>query len=95
MRTEGANSMSINPVDCSMIEESIDNLNLYISTTRDQVNKLDPNAHDIEEQREALTRKLSGLEEQLNELQKALADCQKGAISPSRATDIAQKDTTM
>ena len=87
--------MSINPVDCSRIEESINNLNLYISTTRDQINKLDPNAQDVEEQREALTRKLSGLEEQLNKLQKTLADCQKGAISPSLATDIAPKDTAM
>ncbi len=86
--------MSINPVDCSKIEESISNLNLYISTTRDQVNKLDPNVQDVEEQREALTRKLSGLEEQLNDLQKTLADCQKGAVSPSRATDMAPKDTT-
>jgi predicted nucleic acid-binding Zn-ribbon protein len=87
--------MSINPVDCSMIEESIHNLNLYISTTRDQINTLDPNVQDAEEQREALTRKLSGLEEQLNELQKTLADCQKGAVSPSLATDIAPKDSTM
>ena len=87
--------MSINPVDCSKIEESINNLNLYISTTRDQINKLDPNAQDVEEQREALTRKLSGLEEQLNKLQKTLDDCQKGAISPSLATDIAPKDTAM
>jgi hypothetical protein len=54
-----------------------------------------PNAQDVEEQREALTRKLSGLEEQLNKLQKTLADCQKGAISPSLATDIAPKDTAM
>ena len=95
MSTEGANGMSINPVDCSMIEESINNLNLYISATRDQINKLDPNAQDVEEQREALTRKLSGLEEQHNELQKTLADCQKGAVSPSRAMDIAPKDTAI
>ena len=87
--------MSINPVDCSKIEESISNLNLYISTTRDQVNKLDPKAQDAEEQREALTRKLSTLEEQLNDLQKALSDCQKGAVSPARATDIAPKDTAV
>jgi predicted nucleic acid-binding Zn-ribbon protein len=87
--------MSINPVDCSRIEESINNLNLYMSTTRDQINKLDPNVQDVEEQREALTRKLSSLEEQLNELQKTLADCQKGAISPPLATDIAPKDTAV
>jgi chromosome segregation ATPase len=95
MSTEGANSMSINPVDCSVIEESINNLNLYISTTRDQVNKLDPNAQDVEEQREALTRKLSALEEQLNDLQKALDDCQKGLVWASRAIDIAPKENTM
>ncbi len=87
--------MSINPVDCSMIEESISNLNLYISATRDQINKLDPNTQDVEEQREALTRKLSNLEEQHNELQKTLADCQKGTVSPSFATDIAPKESTL
>lgn len=70
--------MSSNPIDCSAIEERINNHNLYISTTQDQVNKLDPNEQDVQEKREALTRKLDALHEQMSLLQNALKDCQQG-----------------
>ena len=34
--------MSSNANDCSMIEQRIDESNLYISTTQEQINKLEP-----------------------------------------------------
>ena len=70
--------MSNNPIDCSAIEERINNHNLYISTTQDQINKLDPHEQDVQEKREALTRKLDTLHEQMSMLQRALEDCQQG-----------------
>ena len=70
--------MSSNPIDCSVIEERISNHNLYISTTQDQLNKLDPNEQEFEEKRNAITRKLENLQEQLGMLQSALEDCRQG-----------------
>ena len=70
--------MSSNPGDCSAIEGRIYNHNLYISTTQDQMNKLDPNEQDVQEKREALMRKINALQEQLSSLQKALDDCRAG-----------------
>lgn len=70
--------MSSNTVDCSVIEERLNEHNLYISTTQDQINKLDPNDPDVQNQRDALTRKLNNLHEQLDILQHALEDCRQG-----------------
>lgn len=70
--------MSSNPIDCSSIEERIYNHNLYISTTQEQINKLDPNEQDVQEKRDALNRKLATLHEQVGMLQGALEDCQQG-----------------
>jgi predicted nucleic acid-binding Zn-ribbon protein len=70
--------MSSKSVDCSAIEERIYNHNLYISTTQDQMKKLDPNEQDVQEKREALTRKINALQEQLSSLQKTLDDCRAG-----------------
>ena len=77
--------MSSNPVDCSVIEERISNHNLYVSTTQDQLNKLDPNEQEFQQKRNALTRKLNTLHEQQGMLQNALEDCRqgKGANLPS------------
>ena len=70
--------MSSNAIDCSSIEQRINEYNLYISTTQDQVNKLDPDDPDVQNKRDALTRKLDNLHEQLGLLQHALQDCQQG-----------------
>jgi uncharacterized phage infection (PIP) family protein YhgE len=70
--------MSSNAIDCSSIEQRIDEYNLYISTTQDQVNKLDPGDPDVQNKRDALTRKLDNLHEQQGLLQRALEDCQQG-----------------
>jgi len=70
--------MSSNPIDCSAIETRIYNHNLYISTTQDQLNKVDPNEQDDQEKRDAITRKLENLREQLSMLQGALEDCRQG-----------------
>lgn len=70
--------MSNKPFDCSAVEERISNHNLYISTTQDQIKKLDPNEQDVQEKREAMTRRLNSLHEQLSTLQKVLNDCQQG-----------------
>ncbi len=70
--------MGSDAIDCSMIEERINEHKLYISTTQDQVNKLDPQDPDIQMERDALTRKLNNLNEQLDILQRALEDCRQG-----------------
>ena len=70
--------MSSNAIDCSSIEERINAQNLYISTTQDQIDKLDPQDPDIQNKRDALTRKLDNLHEQLDMLQSALEDCRQG-----------------
>ncbi len=70
--------MSSNPIDCSAIEQRISAHNLYISTTQDQLNKLDPNDPDVQNERDALTRKLDSLHEQMDFLQHALEDCRQG-----------------
>ncbi|MBV8695284.1 MAG: hypothetical protein JO125_17750 [Chloroflexi bacterium] len=70
--------MSSKAFDCSTIEERIREQSLYISTTQDQVNKLDANDPDVHNKRDALTRKLDSLHEQLGMLQSALEDCRQG-----------------
>ncbi len=70
--------MSSNANDCSKIEQRINEHNLYVSTTQEQVNKLDPHDADVQNEREALTRKLGALQEQLSMLQQALEDCRQG-----------------
>lgn len=70
--------MSSNAIDCSAIEQRLDEHNLYISTTQDQINKLNQNDPDVHNKREALTRKLNALNEQLEILQRALDDCRQG-----------------
>jgi len=70
--------MSSNPGDCGVIEERISNQELYISTTEDQLNKVDSSEQDAQEKRDAISRKLENLRDQLNMMQKALEDCQQG-----------------
>jgi chromosome segregation ATPase len=70
--------MSSNEIDCSAIEQRINGHNLYISTTQDQINKLDPHDSDVQNKRDALTRKLNNLHEQLDILQHALENCRQG-----------------
>lgn len=70
--------MSSNAIDCSMIEHRIEEHNLYISTTQDQINKLDAQDPDIQNKRDGLTRKLNSLHEQLGMLQHALEECRQG-----------------
>ena len=70
--------MSSNAIDCSAIEQRINGHNLYISTTQDQLDKIDPNDPDVQNERDALTRKLDSLHEQLDFLQRALEDCRQG-----------------
>jgi chromosome segregation ATPase len=84
--------MSSNAIDCSMIEERINGQNLSISSTQDQINKLDPQDSDIQNKREALTRKLDTLHEQLGLLQHTLEDCQQGKGSDFPTFDIVSED---
>ncbi len=70
--------MSSNANDCSAIEDRINEHNLYISTTEDQLNKLEPDDPDIQNKRDALNRKLANLHEQANALQQTLEDCRQG-----------------
>ena len=70
--------MSSNAIDCSAIEKRIDGHKLYISTTQDQLDKIDPNDPDVQNERDALTRRLDSLHEQLDFLQRALEDCRQG-----------------
>jgi predicted nucleic acid-binding Zn-ribbon protein len=84
--------MSSNAIDCSSIEQRIDEYNLYISTTQDQVNKLDPDDPDIQNKRDALTRKLDNLHEQQGLLQRALEDCRQGKGANFPTFDIVSED---
>ena len=84
--------MSSNAIDCSMIEERISTQNLFISSTQDQINKLDPQDPDIQNKKDALTRKLNNLHEQLGLLQHALKDCQQGKGSDFPTFDIVSED---
>jgi len=70
--------MSNSAHDCSSIEQRITEYNLYISTTQDQANKVDPNNPEAQNQRDAMARKLNNLQEQLALLQQALENCQQG-----------------
>ena len=70
--------MSSNVIDCSMLEERINSQNLSISSTQDQIHKLDPGDPDIQNKKDALTRRLDNLREQLGLLQQALQGCQQG-----------------
>ena len=70
--------MSRNPIDCSVIEERITGHTLYISTTQEQMNKLNPDDPDVHNKRDALTRKLNTLQEQLDILHRTLEDCRQG-----------------
>ena len=70
--------MSSNTIDCSVIEERINGHSLYISTTQDQINLLNPDDPDIQNKRYALTRKLNTLQQQLDMLHHALQECRQG-----------------
>ena len=70
--------MSSNTIDCSAIEERINGHSLYISTTQDQINLLNPDDPDIQNKRDALTRKLNTLQQQLDMLHHALQECRQG-----------------
>jgi hypothetical protein len=70
--------MSSNTIDCSVIEERISGHSLYISTTQDQINLLNPDDPDIQNKRDALARKLNTLQEQLDMLHRALEECRQG-----------------
>jgi chromosome segregation ATPase len=84
--------MSNNANDCSMIEERISSQNLFISSTQDQIDKLDPQDPDIQNEKDALTRKLNNLREQLGLLQNALEDCRQGKGSDFPTFDIVSED---
>ena len=84
--------MNNNANDCSMIEERISSQNLTISSTQDQINKLDPQDSDIQNKKDALTRKLNNLHEQMNLLQHALEDCQQGKGNDFPTFDIVSED---
>ena len=86
--------MSSNPVDCSAIEERINNQELYISTTQDQLDKIDPNEQDVQEKRDAITRKLENLREQLSMMQKALEDCRQGKGANLPPFEVVPADDT-
>ena len=87
--------MSSNTNDCSMIEERISSQNLTISSTQDQINNLDLQDPDIQNKRDALTRKLNTLREQLGLLQHALEDCQQGKGNDFPTFDIVSEDETV
>lgn len=70
--------MSSQSIDCSVIEQRMSGQTLYISTTQDQLNKLNPDDPDVQNKRDALTRKLNNLHEQLDILQRTLEECQQG-----------------
>jgi small-conductance mechanosensitive channel len=70
--------MSSDPIDCSVIEERINGHTLYISTTQEQMNKLNPDDPDVQNKRDALTRKLNNLHEQLDALHRTLEECRQG-----------------
>ena len=70
--------MNSNTIDCSVIEERINGHSLYISTTQDQINLLNPDDPDIQNKRDALTRKLNTLQQQLDMLHHALQECRQG-----------------
>ena len=84
--------MSNNAYDCSMIEERINGQNLSISSTQDQINKLEPDDPDVQNKRAALTRKLDTLHEQVTMLQHALEDCRQGKGSDFPTFDIVSED---
>jgi hypothetical protein len=84
--------MSSNANDCSMIEERISSQNLFITSTQDQIDKLDPQDPDIQNEKDALTRKLNNLREQLGLLQHALEDCQQGKGNDFPTFDIVSED---
>ena len=84
--------MSSNAIDCSMIEERINGQNLSISSTQDQIHKLDPQDPDIQNKRDALTRKLNSLHEQLDMLQHALEDCRQGKGADFPTFEIVSED---
>ena len=87
--------MSSNASDCSMIEERIDAQNLSIGSTQDQIHKLDPQDPELQNKKDALTRKLDNLREQLGLLQQALADCQQGKGSDFPTFEIVSEDQTV
>ena len=70
--------MGSNTNDCNVIEQRISGQTLYISTTEDQMNKLNPDDPDVQNKRDALTRKLNSLHEQLDILNRALEECRQG-----------------
>ena len=84
--------MSSNINDCSMIEERIDAQNLSISSTQDSINKLDQQDPEFQNQKDALTRKLNNLRDQLSLLQQALADCQQGKGSDFPTFEVVSED---
>ena len=84
--------MSSNANDCSMIEERISSQNLFITSTQDQIDKLDPQDPDIQNEKDALTRKLNNLREQLGLLQHALEDCRQGKGNDFPTFDIVSED---
>jgi chromosome segregation ATPase len=84
--------MSGNESDCGAIEQRINRHDLYISTTRDQINKLDLQDPDVQNKRDALHRKLDSLQEQLGDLHHALEDCRQGKGANFPPFDIVSDD---
>jgi len=63
-----------------------------LSTTQEQVNKLEPDDPDVQNKRDALTRKLNTLQEQVDMLQHALEDCRQGKGANLPPFDIVSED---
>lgn len=80
--------MSSNTSDCSAIEARINEHALYISTTQDQINKLDAQGPDVQMERDALTRKMNALHETQAQLKSALEDCRQGKEVNFAAFDV-------
>lgn len=87
--------MSSNANDCSAIEERINGQNLSISSTEDQINKLDPQDPELQNKKDALTRKLNNLREQLGLLQQALEDCRQGKGSGFPTLEVVSEDDSV
>ena len=70
--------MSSNTIDYRVIEQRITGQYLYIGATLDQLNLLNPDDTDVQDKRDALTRKLNALHERLDNLHCALEAYRQG-----------------
>ena len=84
--------MSSSVSDCSALEERVNGQHLAISSTEDSIHKLDPQDPDLQNKKDALTRKLTNLREQLGLLQQALEDCRQGKSSDFPTLEVISED---